>query len=976
MVNITLENLTDGEERVTDGMFGGNALMFINTDDNGVPLPSFVDAVDTVDMASLRFPGGHAENTINIVRLDNGQLRDEVRNFFDWCRTLQADGKVIDVTVVLPTKYDVSANDISAFVTALMTEYGDLVSAFEIGNEYSIGSRDTSFDRSEHPEENPDGDFIPAISETAYGIVANRVILAAQSSLDALGDTRTDILLQAGELSGGASDFKGTGDFSGANAAIVAELSNAASVAVDGMVFHYYYNSQHATTPAFSDQFQERRSIDERMADFQTHFDQDLDVHVTEWNVLNWNETQIGLPSVSVIWEQFQEMVEMGVTYAHIWPVQHNTNNNLAGTRAGDGAQLSFVGTAFALLQDVLRPKVSETGLVSDVRTTDAAFTGLTDAVEINVFATDYETTYFVSSRNLSTTPVTLDLSMQGDGAYRVEGVLVGIDTSNANGVADFADENGQNRVSRRSIDDEEYAALSALPFFDADNRDHIDIGGNGNMRTYLPHSSGFLPLVNSPGSMDDYHIVTEADARPIVTAINGLSPANLNNIRFDLDPFEAARIIVSHSNRQEGSGGNDRMIGGYGVDVFLGRDGNDTMSGGEGNDSLKGGWGNDQIAGGSGDDELTPGGGNDTVAGGAGTDLLVVGASRTDATVSVSGGTVTIEHDGGTITAAGVEFFNFTGELLSLNDLTPGAVTKDVTPIVLQAALGSNGVLTSFMVGSNDDEDFRGSEGNDSLFAQGGDDTIYGGLGDDLLSGADGNDVIAGGAGRDELGGGLGNDTLDGGDDDDVIGGGEGDDIIAGGAGDDRMSGGAGNDGFTADGGNDNVSGSFGADVIEGGSGNDSIGGGSGADILFGDGGHDQIGGGLGSDRIEGGAGYDFLAGGNGNDTLSGGTDDDTLNGGVGNDLLMGNSGADVFVFNSFQNGEIDVIADFEDGADVLQFRGVAGATVRDRIDALDPTETVYGGSQGLMFSYDGHDIFVQGMAMNQLSATDFNFI
>ena len=66
---------------------------------------------------------------------------------------------------------------------------------------------------------------------------------------------------------------------------------------------------------------------------------------------------------------------------------------------------------------------------------------------------------------------------------------------------------------------------------------------------------------------------------------------------------------------------------------------------------------------------------------------------------------------------------------------------------------------------------------------------------------------------------------------------------------------------------------------------------------------------------------------GGRGNDVLKGGGGDDRIDGGRGDDRLTGQGGEDAFVFTS-GFGE-DVITDFRDGVDLLDFAGHNGVSV-----------------------------------------------
>lgn len=102
--------------------------------------------------------------------------------------------------------------------------------------------------------------------------------------------------------------------------------------------------------------------------------------------------------------------------------------------------------------------------------------------------------------------------------------------------------------------------------------------------------------------------------------------------------------------------------------------------------------------------------------------------------------------------------------------------------------------------------------------------------------------------------------------------------------------------------------------------------------DRMFGQGGNDLLVSGLGNDLLDGGVGNDTLRGGMGADTLRGGPGADWLYGDLGPDLLIGGIGADVFVFNA--NTGIDVVQDFQNGADRLQFLGMTRAQVAQIID------------------------------------------
>ena len=184
------------------------------------------------------------------------------------------------------------------------------------------------------------------------------------------------------------------------------------------------------------------------------------------------------------------------------------------------------------------------------------------------------------------------------------------------------------------------------------------------------------------------------------------------------------------------------------------------------------------------------------------------------------------------------------------------------------------------------------GTKTGERLLGDAGDDIVDGGAGDDRLIGGRGDDTLMGGSGDDTLKAGLG---------DDLLAGEEGDDLLYGRAGDDRLDGGAGND------------------MLRGGRGDDTLVGGEGHDNLIGWLGADDLSGGAGNDKLGAGAGDDLLAGGAGNDALRGGAGADRLDGGEGADTLTGGQGEDIFVFDD--RSGVDVIEDFENGVDAIQF-------------------------------------------------------
>ena len=332
-------------------------------------------------------------------------------------------------------------------------------------------------------------------------------------------------------------------------------------------------------------------------------------------------------------------------------------------------------------------------------------------------------------------------------------------------------------------------------------------------------------------------------------------------------------------------------------------------------------------------------------------------------------------------------------------------------------------------LVGTESNDTINGDESHEIIVGDAGNDTINAGDGYDIVRGGSGNDVINGGAGHDVLLGDSGNDTIDGGSGNDTINGGTGDDTLTGGAGADRFvfNANAGNDtitdfnktedtidlsmlpnalGFsdltltaTSDGtgtiishadlgGTITVDGvtpsEFTASMFSLPDGSttsfhtsnphtmqmvgDTLDSAGNCVAVLADAGNTQITGSAGRDRLLGGEGDDTITGGAHHDTLFGEEGDDTLDGGTGRNHIWGGSGEDTFVI---QAQSINWIGDFENGQDQIDLSAFA-----DVAELSDLTITA--GDTGAvidMSAYGGSYIFVKGVSVSDLDASDFIF-
>ncbi|WP_188062695.1 hypothetical protein [Sphingobium sp. KCTC 72723] len=232
-----------------------------------------------------------------------------------------------------------------------------------------------------------------------------------------------------------------------------------------------------------------------------------------------------------------------------------------------------------------------------------------------------------------------------------------------------------------------------------------------------------------------------------------------------------------------------------------------------------------------------------------------------------------------------------------------------------------------------------RGTSASETLFGLGGNDELYGFEGNDILDGGAGNDVLIGGIGGDTLRGGAGTDTASY---ETALSGLRADFLYP-----NKNSGDAAGDSYnsieniTGSAFNDSLSGNHSSNVLSGGDGDDSLNG-------LGD-----------SDTLIGGAGNDFLTGQGGNDKLEGGLGNDTLNGGAG--------GRDWFIYAQHNLGN-DVIQDFEDNVDLIDFRG-SGISFADLSFLQSGSNVLIGEAGGT------GTILVANMTVGQFTTSDFLF-
>ena len=526
--------------------------------------------------------------------------------------------------------------------------------------------------------------------------------------------------------------------------------------------------------------------------------------------------------------------------------------------------------------------------------------------------------------------------------------------------------------------------------------------GGDGDDRLYAGAGNDYLVggagddyLADSSQGVDYFYGGSGTDevsyygytARPD-SDITGVRANLLTGQNSDGD------LYVSIEDLRGSEVNDDDLTGSNGANKLLGRGGNDRLSGEDGNDRLYGGDGADRLYGNNDADTLYGGNGADFIDGGHEDDVLYGGAGadtfrfdrheENDVIKDFENQTDQIEFRGfGALFASWgnadvgarsyatqvgdhVVFDFGYGDTLTVKNATINQLSNDITYIDGGTEqLGSSGAET--LSGDAGVDVIYGEEGADRLEAGDGDDFLYGGDGDDRLYGHGGDDYLVGGAGDDYLA-----DSS------------HGVDYFYGGAGTDEIS----YYGYTASPDSDitgvrvnlltgeNSDGDHyvsiedlrGSEVKD-----DDLTGSDGANKLLGRGGDDKLSGENGDDRLYGGDGSDRLYGNNDEDRLYGGAGDDFIDGGHEDDVLYGGAGADTFRFDRHE--ENDVIKDFQNETDQIEFRGFGAlfdSWTELQAFVADDGET----SGNVEFDFGGNDsLTIEGITLGDLQ-NDITFL
>ncbi|PSL21628.1 calcium-binding protein [Shimia abyssi] len=632
-ISMTLETAVGTGNVVDSDMFGTNAVYSVNTD-GGVPLENYVRAVDALDVLNVRYPagqsdpetpGGEGETWLNIMELEedeNGELmlRPEVTAALDAVIEAHENGNDVKLVLGVPTKiftveeYEAMYDNMVRFTELVIEQYGETVSAFEVGNEYWIQG------------------------ETAYGQKADIAARAFAEGMRNAGldeDDQPDIIVQMATPNNGSEFHQSVDDRSfgerrdDANRQIIAQLSEEARDAIDGVVEHYYYNKK---LDVFEEGSDEKRYIDKDYGIWEEAFDKELDMHITEWNVRTTNLEQNGMRAAGVLTEQFENMIEMGADGAHSWPAVHNTNSHLAGTRSDmpiTDEQDRVLNSVRGAMFDVMSSELIGAELV------DASFSNDDGRIEVQTYQAPGKVIFQVASRAGEAIELDLDVSTLVPNYGNITAVRIGYDQSADSSDGIYRDKEGNLVEAENTVIDGQ-----VYYFNEHDVRatiEDLDIDSNEfevRLKPYEVLQVVYnLPAGEEPGAPPN-QVIDGTDADDTIQSeggndtISGLGGSDSINGGDGIDElFGGEGDDKLEGGRGDdyvrGNEGDDAVYGFGGDDDMKGHDGNDSISGNEGRDTLSGSQGDDLLRGGDDQDILNGGQGADTLAGGEGVDTL-----------------------------------------------------------------------------------------------------------------------------------------------------------------------------------------------------------------------------------------------------------------------------------------------------------------------------------------------------------------
>jgi len=733
MATVYISSTAKSDNTISALQFGGNFLFNREYFGEGVgDLGGFDEVAQNLGVTQLRYPGGaiaetqfslkNPDSSYQNINLLTGEVISNTKKYAltplsDFLTFAQSiDGQV---SIVLPTAQyreallgsdtlmqEAAKSEIQKFVVDVLSgSLGDVVAAFEVGNEYYAAA---------------------GLSPTEYGRIASQMSVWIQDAIDVSGIGRDPIIaVQSGQQK--------TAD----NNMIIAEFSSDALDAVDAIIAHTYQ-----TAPWESSNIEKKSSFLASWNDAKGA-DSDLDWMVTEWNVSS--KAGDGLLQGAGILEMFNDLVRNGMDIGHIWPLLENTQTELAGdVTLGMPTELMVSGEVFRQMSSSL---VGLQAIEMNTKYNVDADVESDVLVQIYESSSEYKLVTFVSSLDGEALEIDLDLTSFGDIVTGYDylwgaqiGVLDGQNPINANSMpkvtplmkgdiegATYGDGIVSLRLDPYEIVRLEFMIGQGAEIYahDQTSRGDVLVGSE-----FADEINGFLGNDTLQGGSGD-DVVNGGGGDDVLHGNNG-------------------RDVLT------GGDGDDRMLGGIGADTIFGNSGDDILRGGGGNDILSGGagadififyptWDADVIV----DFESD----KDTI------ELRNFGFSDVDNALVMArqdGADVVFEFsDGDSLKVQNISIGELSGTISVRNDIAGEGIGTSGDDIYF------GGGSDDFIFGGEGNDQLHGARGDDLLDGGDSDDRMFGGAGNDTLIGGAGNDTLRGGVGDDILTGGEDSDTF-----------------------------------------------------------------------------------------------------------------------------------------------------------------------------------------------------------------------
>lgn len=584
-------------DEITGDFYGGNFLFTKDIVDG-----TFGEKVDYLNINLLRFPGGEmTERYFDVNNPDNipaGESHETLTDFLSFA----GENSITPVIVVPIKKYikdgipiEQAALEIFNFVQRVTSgEFGDVkIDTFEIGNEYNIDELQ--------------------VTGAEYGAYAAAFALAikAASAYD------VDVAVQGGSHWG--QEQIAIDD----NNQILQAFTDAGALdAVDTIVFHTYPKD-------FNDVDDQLRTTmpDIVVDDWNNATGKDLDIFVSEWNIINNWDTALrenyGLAQASTLIKMTSEMLKKGVDISAIWAIQQHTKTELAGAE-GDN-DIRMAGELYRML--------SESTVGTKVLDIPNNIIG-NGQVAAYAFESKSKTVVFLSALDIidDTTPFSVDLNLSNiasnftyvwgeklstDGQFYWQNGVPTLSTLHPSLTA-----NGDMSTVNVTFD-KDYEVIKLVFLKDVFDDTPVHIVGDDISDNFI--TGGGDDLIESSGGDDK--IISKTGDDKIVSGDG--NDTVISGRGSDTVWGGDGRDIIAGGDGDDtidGGSGNDILGGGKGNDVLYGQDGDDRMRGGEHDDILFGGLGDDIVGGGKGADILHGDEGNDLLKGGPGSDIIYGG--------------------------------------------------------------------------------------------------------------------------------------------------------------------------------------------------------------------------------------------------------------------------------------------------------------------------------------------------------------